>query len=284
MYNIGPTKSGGDRLIRKFMIGIAATCVAVVVLFLPTRDFRLGGAEFERYTPPETRQNMVFTTFYSAKKALYRVVLASAEKTFYCGCGFDPESREVDHASCGYEIRKSESRGARVEAEHVVPAVRLCGQTEHWREGAPECVDSKDKPYHGRKCAERYHSVCIRALHDLRNLKPAIGEINQDRSDRSFGEISGDPRLYGRCDFETRGNLAEPAPDIRGDIARIYLFMERAYPELLQLESKEKELYLKWSRLDPVSDRECRWNREITKEQEAPNSVVQEYCDRLSNY
>lgn len=31
---------------------------------------------------------------------------------------------------------------------------------------------------------------------------PAAGELNVDRSARLYGDILGEDRIYGRCDFE----------------------------------------------------------------------------------
>ena len=61
------------------------------------------------------------------------------------------------------------------------------------------------------------------------NLRPAVGELNADRSDLPYGEIEGEDREYGSCDFEVQGGIAEPEASDRGEIARTYLYMERIW-------------------------------------------------------
>jgi deoxyribonuclease-1 len=57
------------------------------------------------------------------------------------------------------------------------------------------------------------------------NLVPAVGEINALRSNYSFGIIPGERREFGECDMEIKNRKAEPPPNVRGDIARIYFYM-----------------------------------------------------------
>jgi len=66
---------------------------------------------------------------------------------------------------------------------------------------------------------------------DLYNLQPVIGEVNGLRSNYQIGEIDGEVREFGKCDVEIKNKKVEPAPKIRGDIARTYLYMEYAYPK-----------------------------------------------------
>ncbi len=63
---------------------------------------------------------------------------------------------------------------------------------------------------------------------DLHNLQPAIGEVNGLRSNYSMAMIPGEKREFGKCDVEIEGSKVEPRPDIRGDIARTYMYMDQA--------------------------------------------------------
>jgi deoxyribonuclease-1 len=65
---------------------------------------------------------------------------------------------------------------------------------------------------------------------DLHNLEPAIGEINGLRFNYSMAMIEGEARQFGACDVEIADRKIEPRPEIRGDIARIYLYMDTSYP------------------------------------------------------
>lgn len=100
---------------------------------------------------------------------------------------------------------------------------------------------------------------------DVFNLVPAIGEVNGDRSNFRFGMISGEARAYGGCDIEIafKERRAEPRPDIRGDIARSYFYMEKQYG--LKISKKNRQLYDVWARQDPVSEQELRLARAKAK-------------------
>ena len=70
-----------------------------------------------------------------------------------------------------------------------------------WRDGRPDCVDAKGQAFKGRNCASKT-SVTFRYMEaDMYNLYPAVGELNQLRSNFSMAEIAGEERRFGRCDF-----------------------------------------------------------------------------------
>jgi deoxyribonuclease I len=50
----------------------------------------------------------------------------------------------------------------------------------------------------------------------------------------------------------------EPRPEIRGDIARIYFYMDQAYPGHGILSRQSRRLFEVWSHEDPVDN----WERE----------------------
>jgi deoxyribonuclease-1 len=64
---------------------------------------------------------------------------------------------------------------------------------------------------------------------ELHNLVPSVGELNAARSNLPYGEVPGEPRGYGACDFEVAGGVVEPAIEVRGDLARVYLAMDLWY-------------------------------------------------------
>jgi len=110
------------------------------------------------------------------------------------------------------------------------------------------------------------------------NLVPAVGLINQKRSNLNYGLIPGEKRNFGSCDFEVSGKIVEPASDIRGDIARTYFYMEKAYPDRVKLKAKEIKMFKKWDKSDPVDEWECERSRRIEKLQGNENSIVKDAC------
>lgn len=91
---------------------------------------------------------------------------------------------------------------------------------------------------------------------DPHNLFPASGEINDDRSNLPFGEIKGENRAYGACDFDVGGEprRAEPGALSQGESARAMLYVRDRYDVPLYL--TEGKL-LQWHRSDLPEPWEC---------------------------
>jgi deoxyribonuclease-1 len=221
-------------------------------------------------------RNTTQTSFNRSKRAL-AAIYAEHRITFYCGCSFDA-NRDVDLASCAYVPKKDNRDARRIAWEHVVPAQALGHSLPAWREGHPDCVDRKGRRFRGRNCA-RKTSVEFRTMEaDMYNLVPAIGEVNRLRSSFAMGEIPGEPRELGQCDFEVGDSVVEPREAIRGDIARTYLYMDRAYPSAGILDDKSRSMFDTWSRADPVDAWECERARRIAVVQGNVNEIVERAC------
>ncbi len=145
--------------------------------------------------------------------------------------------------------------------EHVLPAHAFGQSFKEWREGHPKCVSKKGKPFKGRNCARKM-AIPFRYMEaDLYHLYPAIGEVNGLRSNYSMAMIPGEKRAFGTCDIEIEGKKVEPWPDIRGDIARTYMYMDKAYPGRGIISRKNRKLFEAWDKQDPIDD----WERERAK-------------------
>ena len=197
--------------------------------------------------PSAFAQNTTIDSFNRAKKLLTQV-FAGHETEFYCGCPY--AGHEVDLASCGYQSKKDPDRAKRLEWEHVVPAEAFGQSFPEWREGHPACVDSKGKAFKGRNCARKMSTQFRSMEADLYNLQPAIGEINGLRSNYSMEMIPGEKREFGACDVEIENRKIEPRPEIRGDIARTYMYMEWAYPGHGIISRSNQKLFAAWAKED----------------------------------
>ncbi|MCX7633819.1 MAG: endonuclease, partial [Turneriella sp.] len=226
--------------------------------------------------------NEKFPDFAAAKKVLRRFYLREFPFTFYCNCRIS--GKDIDFASCGYTPRRDNARAHRIEWEHVVPAENFGRSFPEWREGHPDCVRFNGKPYKGRLCARRTSELFNRMEADLYNLVPEIGELNAERSNYRYGIIPGEERAYGQCDFEVAGRVAEPRPEIRGDIARIYFYMDDAYPKRGIVGDKSRRLFEAWNVEDPVDAVECHRAYWIEKLQGNPNRFVKEPCQAKGLY
>lgn len=219
----------------------------------------------------QIRGNTTLETFREAKRKISQV-FAGHELTFYCGCKY--QGKVVNLESCGYEIKNDAKRARRLEWEHVVPANAFGQSFSEWRDGHSDCIDNKGKPFKGRNCAQKVSQEFRRMEADLYNLQPAIGEINGLRSNYSMAMLPGEPREFGSCDVEINERKIEPRPEIRGDIARTYFYMDAAYPGHGVIARASQKLFEAWAKEDPVDDWERERVRRIESVQGNPNPFV----------
>lgn len=209
--------------------------------------------------------NTTNDSFSKSKKLLLNRVYFDHRETFYCGCPFQIDKTVTFQADKFSPTTKHRERADKIEWEHVVPAQSFGQSFKEWRDGAPDCIDKNGKPFKGRKCAEKVNMEYRYMQADMYNLTPAIGQINALRSNYSYAMIPGEKREFGACDMEIEDKKAEPRPEIRGDIARIYFYMNDAYPGHGVISKKNRKLFEAWAKEDPVDD----WERERAKRIEA---------------
>jgi deoxyribonuclease-1 len=203
-------------------------------------------------------------SFATAKKRLYSKVYFDHELTVYCGCAYS--DKVPDLTTCGLEADAMGPRATRTEAEHIVPASAFGRTRPCWASGGRnECLKKSSPVYDA--VFDTFHS-------DLHNLAPAVGHLNAVRSDFTMGLVDGDENPYGLCDFEVslEDDKIEPPMDTRGDIARIYFYVEHTYG--LQLTHGERHLFRAWHQADPVSEWEIERDKRIETQQGNSNPFV----------
>ena len=197
--------------------------------------------------------------FNGAKRVLPKV-FAGMQEDFYCGCAY--QGKAVDWLSCGYVPRKNAERAKRIEWEHVVPAWVLGHQRQCWQHG-------------GRKNCASNDVLFRQAEGDLNNLVPAVGEVNADRSNLSYGAWAQQPtRIYGQCGtvVDFAGKRVQPRAEVRGRAARITLYMHQRYG--LSLSRQDRQLMCAWARQYPVDSWETRRNSRVISLQGEGNYLV----------
>ncbi|HEY6913076.1 MAG TPA: endonuclease [Paludibacter sp.] len=117
---------------------------------------------------------------------------------------------------------------------------------------------------------------------DLFNVYPSDGKVNGMRSNYPYGEVgsvtytSGNGSKLGSSNFSGySGTVFEPINEFKGDLARTYFYMATRYASVCESWSSGAEvvygsnlgftpyamnLFLKWSRQDPVSAKEIARN------------------------
>jgi len=121
---------------------------------------------------------------------------------------------------------------------------------------------------------------------DLFNVYPTDGKVNGERSNYVYGEVasptytSANGSKLGPCSFAGyTGVVFEPVNEYKGDLARTYFYMATRYAGLCESWSSGAEvvystsnlgftpyamnLFLKWSREDPVSAKEIARNEAV---------------------
>ena len=195
------------------------------------------------------------SSFKAAKRALYTQVYPGHGRTLYTGCEW--RKRLVDLESCGLQgafSKKWRKRAKRIEAEHVIPASWFYRKNGHLRRCA---IEAKTLGKSQRKYCRKHGPEYRRAHNDLVNLYPAVGAINGMRSAKPFAErpSGGHKRTFrGRRTITLTSRVAIPAPEIRGDIARVAFYMQRHYG--VTYSRRLESLFHQWDREDPVSSEE----------------------------
>ena len=219
-----------------------------------------------------------FSSFESAKNVARNGIYLDHPVDLYCGCAYTPNKTKsggvIDASSCGYKPRKNKKRGKVLEWEHIVPAAYFGSNLTCWKTGNKKCVRPAGKLLKGRECCSKVNPSFKRIEADLHNLAPAVGELNGDRSNLPYGIVFGEPRRYGSCDFAIGGKpkVTEPRPAIRGDVARVWLYMADTYN--LKITAQQKAMFQQWSKDDPVDDRERARDRRIEGAQGNRNPFV----------
>ena len=78
--------------------------------------------------------------------------------------------------------------------------------------------------------------------------------------------------------YRDKNKKVEPAPKIRGDIAKTYLYMKNAYPKYVIFNQNLKILIKKWDETDPVDEWECLRAEKIKKIQGNVNQILNKRC------
>ena len=120
---------------------------------------------------------------------------------------------------------------------------------------------------------------------DLYNLFPADGALNAYRSNYQIAEIPWEERNFWECDFEIKDRKVEPPQDKKGDIARIYMYMQLVYGKkhwLKIISNKNEKLIKIWNEIDPISKEECEVYLAKKKYQKNINPILEWPCLQIT--
>jgi len=180
------------------------------------------------------------TEYFQNMRLFWSRLYGKGGETLYCGQRFGP------------------NKGRGINIEHIFPM--------SWVINTLNCRDRS----HCRSVSPRFNKIEA----DMHNLYPARAHINKERGARAFGMVAGEPRKFGRCDFEIdrKRRLIEPRPEVRGNIARAMFYMHSTYG--LKLFSRQGKLLKQWHREDPPDAGERHRNEIIERLQGKRNPFI----------
>ncbi len=196
------------------------------------------------------------TAWKKAKNKAAKRVYFDHLETIYCRCpikfkeGSDAGAGVPQFVGCrGFDpLDKQVNRICRIEWEHIVPKKFIPGYD-----------------FAGKL--------------DLHNLAPSVGQVNAYRSYDRYGEVldGQDVVSWGTCDARDQGGtsqngLFEPPDHVKGDVARIWLYMRDTYR--VDIPPPECRMFVNWSKGDPVSKWEKVRNERINQIQKTSNPYV----------
>ncbi len=233
---------------------------------------------FFLYFPCFANGNEMIFSFQKAKNHLLKIHLKHPY-TFYCKALFFEDKTVI--LPQGFYALKYRSRAYRIEWEHIVPAENFGRAFSEWREGHPDCINSKGVPYQGRKCVLKVNKLFQRMHADMHNLVPSIGAVNAMRSNYRFIEFEKNMKnSFGSCPMKISDRMVEPPEWTRGQIARTYLYFTTVYP-IYKLSKREEKLFQIWNKKYPPNVFECQRNQEIAQIQGNLNMITLKACQNL---
>ncbi len=253
------------RLLLIFLITLSFNVNADMWSSLKSKGQEFAKTKIAQYTKKSepvsedrVRENDI-NNFKEAKVVLKKKVYNAKgmKETFYCGCNYKGAVRpslslkkayyyKVDTQACGFEApigHDNPDWSKEIEIEHLFTSHALGKDLPCWKKGGrDECVANS--------------AVYNERASDLRNLVPAIKLVNRDRLNYKFSDLPGEPTDYGSCGLEIdkRNRLVEPSDDVKGDIARGYLYMSDRYS--VPITASEEAMYNRWAKLDPMDAKE----------------------------
>lgn len=204
-------------------------------------------------------------------------VFADRPLTLFCGC--TQLQGRMGHERCGYSPLERNFRSSKAEMRPLIPLSRFGLDFPEWQ-GAPGCVDRNGKRYSGAQCALKKSPEFSRIAADLYNWFPIEGELEYLRTGARLGEVPGEPRRFGSCDVELEAQVIEPRTEMRGDIARTFLYFDLSYPRHSFMDEEQRRIMEAWNVEDPVDPWECERAARIARAQGNPNPFVESACSQ----
>ena len=196
-------------------------------------------------------------------------VNANKGKTFFYDCRFDSKG-EIYENSCESVLKKDRLKNRTLVWLYGMPPFAFGKTLACWSRSI--CVRPNGRPFRGPSCCKeksnRYHEM----ESDMHNLFPTFWKLNRARVNQEFGDIRGEKRKFGNCDIEVNRKFIEPRSKLKGDVARVYLYMSNQYE--IPLRKHFEESLRMWHLMDPPDIWEIERNNFIEAKQGNRNPFI----------
>lgn len=209
---------------------------------------------------------------FAQSKKIVQQLFRSHPQTIYCGCTYQDKTVNLD--SCGMSEAGEIKRANRIEVEHLMAVEHFSQHFACWR--TPICTDAQGKAFKGRKCCEKVDAQFRHVEAELYNLWPEVGLVNQARSNYRFGVLPGNDSYYGcSLKIDKRLRRVEPANEVKGIVARAYLFMSEYYH--ISLSSAQRQLFEAWNQQFAPTVWERTWAAQVAVLEGYPNPYISQW-------
>jgi len=211
----------------------------------------------------------------SQAKNVVMMIDLDYKKSAINGCDYD-----YDKTSCMDKTIVDANSCALAEDNLSIKWMQVVPDTYYGRNRAcmneKKCVNIFTKKRFGSPmCCRRIDTEYQKMEADLFNLIPVVSTLAESQKGRIFAPVKTPLEKIGRVKIGREA--IEPPDEVKGNVARVYLYMEGRYG--LQLSKRQTALYERWSKLDPVDAKECKVGKLILKIQGAPNPYIENACN-----
>lgn len=210
----------------------------------------------------------------TAEKQLNRIYqLAGKLRTFHCGCVFD-KIQQVSPNICerGSNAISKNINSRTLEWVPMMPAHEFGGSLKCWTKNL--CMRADGINVRGAKCCSEVSPKFKKMQSDMHNIFPAINKLSPIEKTFDFGGI---------WEYEFCPTVI-PALDVRGNMARAYLYMSYQYK--IPIKKIREDMLREWHFNDPPDEWEEQRNDRIETIQGNRNPFIDhpEWVERVGDF
>ena len=197
-----------------------------------------------------TYQHRDFKSFTTAKKKLKKI-LQGTNQSFYCQCPMNYPHVNLKDCSINQDYGLFENDQV-LEFDHVYPMAKV---KKLLLKRAINVINALCKKKVTRDCLRRNLEFFSYFESDMYNIRAAVKKLNRIKSSMwfKFDLIKLSARSSKRCNFKLIQDKVSLPNNVKGDVARIMLYIDHHYKMLNPITDEEKNHFIRWSKLDPIT-------------------------------